>query len=64
MDSQKDNPQGCCVPLTLPHPVLKFGVTFPELEESNTGAVEATGPPMGALSPQGSVFMDLSTEGF
>lgn len=52
------------MPLTAPHPLLKFGVTFPELEESDTGAVEATGPPMGALSSQGRVFLDLSTEGF
>ena len=64
MDGQTDDTRDCCVPLTAPHPLLKFGVTCPELEESDSGAVEATGPPMGALSSQGRVFMDLSTEGF
>lgn len=64
MDGQTDNIWDCCVSLTAPYPMLKFGVTFPELEESDTGAVEATGPPMGAPSPQGRVFIDLSTEGF
>ena len=38
MDGQTDDTRDCCVPLTAPHPLLKFGVTFPELEESDTGA--------------------------